>query len=413
MLADSEESVESDEEFYFVDDNRTPSPKKKNLASSSMNKSGVQRLKVTVKGAEQASLNSEFRSELPSNGNSEDFNVSKPDDFARMMATFDGFSPDDSQKNIKSVRSYKNKLFTVTHPEVNEREERSSDCVEVTKLEGNTNTGTNAPSGVGDSEAKPDIPNKENNETGGNKDDTIASTSLTDSSANDSSDSKSVTNENSDAGKSLVSEESTGSMKNKITVSKSTVSSNGKADNNDELKNLMKDTDKQNIDKNMLVEGKKDLANASQKDLSTVTQTELKPSSLEEPENAEIASSAINTSAVNRSSEGNQKPERNNELTISQDSPNSSTSSNTLEKDTYITVLPRTGDTKDSSDGTMGSDPDSRFSKTGKTHSKCLSYIVVSGGEGQVDLRLKVKSKQDLKKDAQSMFLIWRVNSKI
>jgi hypothetical protein len=51
MLADSEGSVESVEEFYFVDDNKNPSLKKNKTASSSV-KPFSQRMKVTVKGPE-------------------------------------------------------------------------------------------------------------------------------------------------------------------------------------------------------------------------------------------------------------------------------------------------------------------------------------------------------------------------
>jgi hypothetical protein len=427
MLADSEESVESDEDFYFVDDNKIPSPKKKKLPNSSV-KPGSQRLKVTVKGPEQASLDSEI-SELPSNGNSEDFSVTKHDDFARMMTTFDGFNQDNSQKNKgndrKSVHSYKNKLFAATHAEDSEKEERSSDIVEVPKSDGNKTPGTNALSSIGDSGAKSDVPTKEYKRTDDSKDNGTASSSSIDS----SSDSKSRTNQNSDAGRSVMSEENTGTIENKITTNISTVTSNERTNNGDVAETHIKGTDEQNIYENIPVEKKKDSRRTSedvgQKNPSSLTQTELNPSSLKIPENSEIASSSRNSSEVNTRSEANQQRKKDNDLTSSQHSQNSSTSSKPLEKpqETYVTVLPGTleqsdgNNTKSSNDGTMdgelGSESDSRFNKTGKSRGRCLSYLVVSGGEGHVDLRLKVKSKQDLKKDAQSMFLIWRVNSKI
>ena len=427
MLADSEESVESDEDFYFVDDNKIPSPKKKKLPNSSV-KPGSQRLKVTVKGPEQASLDSEI-SELPSNGNSEDFSITKHDDFARMMTTFDGFNQDNSQKNKgndrKSVRSYKNKLFAATHAEDSEKEERSSDIVEVPKSDGNKSPGTNALSGIGDSGAKSDVPTKEYKRTDDSKDNGTASSSSIDS----SSDSKSRTNQNSDAGRSVMSEENTGTIENKITANISTVTFNERTNNGDVAKKHIKGTDEQNIYENIPVEKKKDSRrtseDVSQKNPSSLTQTELNPSSLKIPENSEIASSSGNSSEVNTRSEAKQQRKKDNDLTSSQHSQNSSTSSKPLEKpqETYVTVLPGTleqsdgNNTKSSNDGTMdgelGSESDSRFNKTGKSRGRCLSYLVVSGGEGHVDLRLKVKSKQDLKKDAQSMFLIWRVNSKI
>lgn len=68
-------------------------------------------MKVTVKGPEELNLDSEI-TELSSNGNSQEFSITKPGDFARMMPTFDGFSQDNYQESDrKSVRSYKNKLF--------------------------------------------------------------------------------------------------------------------------------------------------------------------------------------------------------------------------------------------------------------------------------------------------------------
>jgi hypothetical protein len=60
MLADSEGSVESVEEFYFVDDNKNPSLKKNKTASSSV-KPFSQRMKVTVKGPEELNLDSEIK----------------------------------------------------------------------------------------------------------------------------------------------------------------------------------------------------------------------------------------------------------------------------------------------------------------------------------------------------------------
>jgi hypothetical protein len=167
--------------------------------------------------------------------------------------------------------------------------------------------------------------------------------------------------------------------------------------------------------------------NISQKASSTNTQTDLKPISLR-ARGHENASSRRNTpEAVNTPPEANQEPKRENELTSSEDSPNSSTSLKPLGKsqETYITVLPGTLEqsdgksAKNSNNSTMEGEFEcdsystSMSNKTGKSRGKCLSYLVVSGGKGHVDLRLRVNSKQDLKKDTQSMFLIWRVNSKI
>ena len=428
MLADSEESVESDEEFYFIDDNKNPSPKKNKLASSGV-KPFSQRMKVTVKGPKEADSNSEI-TELSSNANSEEFSITQPGDFARMMTSFGGFSQDNSielkERDGKSVRSYKNKLFEATQTK-DSLEERHPD---LPTSDGSNTPDTNALSGIVDNETKPNVPSTKYNESDGNKDDTFASSMPpVDSGTSDFND---VTNEKFDTEKSVECDENTGNVENEMTTDASTGSSSECVDDVDMDTTNQLETHKQNTDENILVEEKNDPAkNTSQtsenghKVSSTNTQTDLMPSSPQRSENKEKASSPRNTADVSTPPEAEQEPKRNNEPTSCEALPNSSTSSKPLGKsqETYVTVLPDTlkqldeNSTKISNDSSMErgleNDSGSMFSKTGKSSAKCLSYLVVSGGEGHVDLRLKVKSKQDLKKGAESMFLIWRVNSKI
>ena len=422
MLADSEESVESDEEFYFVDDNKNPSPKKSKAASSSV-KPLSQRMKVTVKGPEEPKLDSEMTESSP-NGNSQEFSITKPGDFARMMATFDGFNQDGDGKNDrKSVRSYKNRLFEATQVDGSEKGKRS-DMAEVPKCDNPNNTpGASALPGIADSESKPDIPAKSWKETNDNKNDTTASSVPSmDSGTNDASDSKSVTNQKADTGTSADSAQNSGSTGNKTSADALTVSSDINAN---DMNKRSEPTDKQNSDERIPAEEMKDIAasasqtseNMNQKASSTNTQTDLKPL---KGNNKNASSPRRNTPEVNT------RPEANLELKGSnEDSPNSSTSLKPLAKsqETYLTVLPGTMEQSEGNsatnsknstlEGESESDSNNLFNKTGRSRAKCLSYLVVSGGEGHVDLRLRVKSKQDLKKDGQSMFLIWRVNSKM
>lgn len=407
MLADSDESVESDEEFYFVDDNKNQSPDKKKLS-----KTAPRRLKAVMKGPEQVSLNS-ANSVTELSSNPEEFGIAKPDEFAKMMATFDGFNQDSSQENKEkdrqSVRSYRNKLFLATR----EKGEKNSDTAEIPILGGNGTSGKHAEH---TSEVKSDVPSESEKHTGESKDDSMGSMSTSDSCANGSSGLLSEINQQ------LRSAENTENDEHKIYVNISVATSNEWANNNDVLKKSIKDEDEQILDEDILEEEKRGLTNASQgpndtsqiENQSIPTQTELQPSSLNETENAKAPSGA------------HQQPNSDKERNSNQDSQNSSSLSKSLERsqETYITVLPGTlekpdgNDSKSSDEVTMVDELenhiDSQFNKAGKTRKgKCLSYLVVSGGEGQVDLRLKVKSKQNLKKDAQSMFLIWRVNSKI
>ena len=412
MLADSDESVESDEDFYFVDDNKNQSPYKKK-SSSDLPKPAPRRLKAVMKGPEQVSLNS-AATELPSTDNSivesssnpEKVRITKPDDFAKMMATFDGFNQDSSQedkeKDEQSVRSYTNKLFLATR----EGTERNSDSVDVPMLVENGTSGKPALSDIGDGEVQSDVPTDSGKHTGESKDDRVGSLSTLDSCTNDSSDLLSEINQQK-------TDENTESEEHKIYVNIPIATSN----NNDVIKKSIKDKDEQIVDDNILEEGNKSLATTSQKENQSIpTQTEPQLSSLNEN---------IETENAKTSSEARQQLNSDKETNSNQDYQNSSSVSKSLERsqETYITVLPTTLEKSDGNDGKksdqvtmvddLENDTDSRFDKAGKTRGKCLSYLVVSGGEGHVDLRLRVKSKQDLKKDAQSMFLIWRVNSKI
>ena len=412
MLADSDESVESDEDFYFVDDNKNQSPYKKK-SSSDLPKPAPRRLKAVMKGPEQVSLNSaatELQSTdnsiVESSSNPEEVRITKPDDFAKMMATFDGFNQDSSQedkeKDEQSVRSYTNKLFLATR----EGTERNSDSVDVPMLVENGTSGKPALSDIGDGEVQSDVPTDSGKHTGESKDDRVGSLSTLDSCTNDSSDLLSEINQQK-------TDENTESEEHKIYVNIPIATSN----NNDVIKKSIKDKDEQIVDDNILEEGKKGLTTTSQKENQSIpTQTEPQLSSLNEN---------IKTENAKTSSEARQQLNSDKETSSNQDYQNSSSVSKSLERsqETYITVLPTTLEKSDGNDGKksdqvtmvddLENDTDSRFDKAGKTRGKCLSYLVVSGGEGHVDLRLRVKSKQDLKKDAQSMFLIWRVNSKI
>ena len=415
MLADSEESVESDEDFYFVDDNKNQSPKGKKLPNS---KTGNHRVKAIVQGLEEVSqANGE---ELRPAGDSEDFSITKPDDFARIMSTFDGFHHDGAQKSKekdrKSVRSYKNKLFDAAHAAENKPIAlKSSNDFEMQKQNGEKPAEINTQSEAMNSRAKSDL----NNE--GYEQVDAESSKISSASTNCCTENLGdfVSGLNSGAG-------SCDSVENKTTSKVPTLTSDAEGSNSDASKTPMKD--KQTVGDNETPEEKNDLSNTEQNPdyinqemLSAITQ----PSSVEETESTDMKSSAVNSSKVGTSSKIIHE-KTDSKAASSQDSSKSSTSSKTLEKsqDTYITVLPNsrersTGENDSKSDSDVGTEeefdgvPDNRFNKTGKSRGKCLSYLVVSSGEGHVDLRLKVKSKQDLKKDAQSMFLIWRVNSKI
>ncbi|XP_028393892.1 rho guanine nucleotide exchange factor 10-like isoform X2 [Dendronephthya gigantea] len=381
MLADSEESVESDEDFYFVDDNKFPSPKKKKGTRPNA-RLGSQKLKVSVKGPEEASVSSEVAAEPASeNGDSDDFNITKPDDFARMMATFGGFN----QNRSSTVRSYKNKLFDATHPEDRDRE--------VAKLDGDKMPETNAAPDIGDVGEKTGV-SKEHDE-GANVDDTAPVDSC-------SQDISSGLTHRSDSGKSNSSSGSTASLENRIYVNISTVMTNG--DKEEEINAYEKSE-----------AGSTDTHREEEKDLSGTKQSteDVRHTDLGASEPGEQKSRSLKKAKKTRTSS------RKNKNSSSQESSKSSSPSKSLERsqETYITVLP---DPKNGSDGNdtkasseTDSQTDSQIGKTEISRSKCLSYLVVSAGEGHADLRLKVKSKQELKKDAQSMFLIWRVNSKV
>ena len=419
MLADSDESVESDEEFYFVDDNKNQSPKKKkpqaNIAKP------PRRFKAVMKGPEQVSLNSEI-TEIQSNGNPmaesslsnpEEFGITKPDDFAKMMATFDGFNQDNSYENKEkdehSVRAYRNKLFLATR----EGTEKKLEASEVLMLADNETSEKDALSGIGDNEVKSDTPGQSGKHTAESNDDGTTSLPSLTSSTNDSSDSLTEINQQTTA-------ETTENEEHRIYVNISAAMSNEWANNSDVSKKSIKENDAQTPDESSFEQGKKGLTKSTQmsddsnkKSQNNPTQTELQPNSLNETGNTKTPFEACKQ--LNSDNESISNP----------DFANSSTVSKSLERsqETYITVLPSVSDKLDgneskiSDDATivedLENDPDSRFSKTGKTRGKCLSYLVVSGGEGHVDLRLKVKSKQDIKKDSQSMFLIWRVNSNL
>ena len=375
MLADSEESVESDEDFYFVDDNKFPSPKKKK-ASRPNAKSGSQNLKVTVKGPEEASVPSEVTGPPSGNGDSDDFKITKPDDFARMMATFDGFNQNSSSK----VRSYKNRLFEAAHPEDVDKEVRNSGMTEVPKLNDKT-PGTNAPSNIGDAGGKLGA-TKEPDE------DVNVDTAPADSCPDGIS---SGLKHHFDSGKSNSSGGSTETLENRIYVNISTVMTNGGGEEiNADDKSPEDSTDARGEEKKDLSETNKSLEDVGDTELDTGKQRKQK-------------SKKTGTSS------------RKNGKSSSQESSKSSSPSKSPEKsqDTYITVLPGPVERPDESHTKNSSESDSHVGKTGISRSKCLSYLVVSAGEGHADFRLKVKSKQDLKKDAQSMFLIWRVNSKV
>ena len=475
MLADSDESVESDEDFYFVDDNKNQSPYKKK-SSSDLPKPAPRRLKAVMKGPEQVSLNSattELQSSdnsiVESSSNPEEVRITKPDDFAKMMATFDGFNQDSSQedkeKDEQSVRSYRNKLFLATR----EGTERNSDSVDVPMLVENGTSGKPALSDIGDGEVQSDVPTDSGKHTGESKDDRVVSLSTLDSCTSDSSDLLSEINQQK-------TDENTENEEHKIYVNLPIATSN----NNDVIKKSIKDKDEQIVDDNILEEEKKSLTTTSQKENQSLTTTSQKENqsltstsqkenqsltttsqkenqsltSTSQKENQSLTttnqkenqsltttsqkenqsiptqtepqlSSLNETENAKTSSEARQQLNSDKETNSNQDYQNSSSVSKSLERsqERYITVLPTTLEKSDGYDGKksdqvtmvddLENDTDSRFDKAGKTRGKCLSYLVVSGGEGHVDLRLRVKSKQDLKKDAQSMFLIWRVNSKI
>ena len=411
MLADSDESVESDEEFYFVDDNKNQSPKKKK--SQAKIAKPPRRFKAVMKGPEQVSLNSEI-TEIQSNGNPmaesslsnpEEFGITKPDDFAKMMATFDGFNQDNSYENKEkdehSVRAYRNKLFLATR----EGTEKKLEASEKPMLADNETSEIGALSGIGDNEVKSDTPGQSGKHTAESNDDGTTT--------NDSSDSLTEINQQTTA-------ETTENEEHRIYVNISAVMSNEWANNSDVSKKSIKENDVQTPDESSLEQGKKDLTKSTQmsddsnkKSQNNPTQTELQLNSLNETGNTKTPFEACKQ--LNSDNESISNP----------DYQNSSTVSKSLERsqETYITVLPSASEKLDGNESKISddakivddleNDPDSRFSKTGKTRGKCLSYLVVSGGEGHVDLRLKVKSKQDIKKDSQSMFLIWRVNSNL
>ena len=508
MLADSDESVESDEDFYFVDDNKNQSPYKKK-SSSDLPKPAPRRLKAVMKGPEQVSLNSattELQSSdnsiVESSSNPEEVRITKADDFAKMMATFDGFNQDSSQedkeKDEQSVRSYRNKLFLATR----EGTERNSDSVDVPMLVENGTSGKPALSDIGDGEVQSDVPTDSGKHTGESKDDRVGSLSTLDSCASDSSDLLSEINQQK-------TDENTENEEHKIYVNLPIATSN----NHDVVKKSIKDKDEQIVDDNILEEEKKSLTTTGQKENQSLTTTSQKENqsltttsqkenqsltttsqkenqsltttsqkenqsltttsqkenqsltttsqkenqsltttsqkenqsltttsqkenqsltTTSQKENQSIPtqtepqlSSLNETENAKTSSEARQQLNSDKETNSNQDYQNSSSVSKSSERsqETYITVLPTTLEKSDGNDGKksdqvtmvddLENDTDSRFDKAGKTRGKCLSYLVVSGGEGHVDLRLRVKSKQDLKKDAQSMFLIWRVNSKI
>ena len=420
MLADSDESVESDEDFYFVDDNKNQSPYKKK-SSSDLPKPAPRRLKAVMKGPEQVSLNSattELQSSdnsiVESSSNPEEVRITKPDDFANMMATFDGFNQDNSQedkeKDEQSVRSYRNKLFLATR----EGTERNSDSVDVPMLVENGTSGKPALSDIGDGEVQSDVPTDSGKHTGESKDDRVGSLSTLDSCTSDSSDLLSEINQQK-------TDENTENEEHKICVNLPIATSN----NNDVIKKSIKDKDEQIVDDNILEEEKKSLTTTSQKENQSLTTTSQKENQNIPTQTEPQLSSLNETENTKTSSEARQQLNSDKETNSNQDYQNSSSVSKSLERsqETYITVLPTTLGKSDGNDGKksdqvtmvddLENDTDSRFDKAGKTRGKCLSYLVVSGGEGHVDLRLRVKSKQDLKKDAQSMFLIWRVNSKI
>lgn len=393
MLADSEESVESDEEFYFVDDNQIPTPKKNKLRSS-----GV---KVAVKGPEEATP----ESEIPSNDFAEDFNITQPDDFARMMTTFDGFdekneTSKDKENDGKRLRSYKNKLFAATHGGDGYVTEKISERIEI--------PGSTPPSAIGDSDTR---------QTGGTKDRNVTTVS------------DSGNSQNSDAMPSDASRRDNGLVENYGTKNSSSVTSNHQLLDKDDI--VLKVTEECNLDNQNIVgdmpadgnnvvigDSSQNIEGPSQK-ANAVIHNGLNLSSLHERVSKDSPPSSTGASPINKRREVVHQPRR-DESTSSGNPQNNSNTSETLEKpqETYVTVLPSTSEQPDktvSNDVNLESesDQDRRFSKTGRSRGRCLSYVVFSGGEGHVDLRLRVKSKQDLKKDAQSMFLIWRVNSKI
>ena len=75
----------------------------------------------------------------------------------------------------------------------------------------------------------------------------------------------------------------------------------------------------------------------------------------------------------------------------------------------YTVILP-----DDKKQDSLGSETGNELlmNQSTKRNPRTMSYVVVSAGEGHVDLRMKLKSKSEIKKDFQTKLLIWRVNNK-
>lgn len=365
MLADSEESVESDEEFYFVDDKNIQSTKE-------VKKPNTNRKRVSPKLTLPDKNTTEGISGTDDK-DSENFTITKPNDFAKIMSSFDGFNNNLQTKDkSNTVRSYTNRLFSVS----------SGNQVENVKHHEESREDKNSL-----------IPKKPSNKNQNNDCEELNVIVGTDLASVPQPD---VIYENLKRDNLVVDyQNERDASKNEISV--------------DNLDNLVINDE---------------VASNSFEDHIYVNYPVRKdnPDCNKFLEKREIAQEDNGTSKLDKLKKDSQNSSSENAYDEQRRQHIQSGGLNT-EEVSYITVLSQSekqsegASSKNANDISMESEVrkemENQLPNPRNSRRRCLSHLVVSVGEGHVDLRLKVKSKQEVKKVGPSIFLIWRVNGKV
>lgn len=451
-MADSDESVESDEDFFFVDDRKRDtkrtSPEKKNSIIN------TGKFKVTLKKPGERGVKSESTKSEPRLGIS-DVDSIKVNDFAVIMEAFDGFSSPakdeslsaENVKDRKKVKSFKNRLFAATYPE-DSKEDESGPEIAMVPLPGNPDlSDTNIPPGQDTSWEENSLADDNNDKPDkSTRTDEMIEGNVVSSEKHPVLDEETIPRaqptEDSETADSVVSGENTKSEKgtslecDESSVAKGSNAQNSKLNlvNGDTLcgqipsssevqmagideipENGDFPTDVEPIYVNLPRNNVSKVSDDSPEKLSR--ENEVEKTALVDDNGQQSAStpeSSVEPTEPCKTPTPNENRVENEDGKTSPVSPVPGKSPQEL----YTVVLPNEQEpgpdavkpkaTKDQ----VETGPESLVEPSTKSSPRCLSYLVISAGEGHVDLRMKLKSKNEIKKDMQTRLLIWRVNGK-